>query len=130
MGIATEPIESKGSGAASSSAAPPEVAANSITSQIDALRAEQAAIIQNRKRVKKELRNAERKRTRLKSHAKRLSDDDLVQVLRMREESRQQESEPAADADATTQLATTEGRQRRSKASRPADKNAGGERAA
>lgn len=71
---------------AAASSASSGAAAKSITSQIDALRAEPAALIMNKKRVKEELRNAARKRTCLKSQAKLLSDDDLVQVLRPREE--------------------------------------------
>lgn len=52
-----------GAGVASSLVAATEIAQNSMTAQIDALRAEQAAIVANRKRVIKELRNAERTRT-------------------------------------------------------------------
>ena len=48
------------------------------------LKKEQADLRNERKRVAKELKNAERRRTRLRDKAKQLTDTDLVAVLSMR----------------------------------------------
>ncbi len=50
------------------------------------MKKEQAALVKARKEVAKELRNAERKKRRLRDRAKLLSDGDLVAVLEMRAE--------------------------------------------
>ena len=42
----------------------------------------------NKKKLAKDLRNEERKRRRLKDRAKQLTDDDLLQVLRLRAEAK------------------------------------------
>lgn len=47
---------------------------------------QQQAAQQEKKRLAKELRNEERKRKRLKVRARQLTDEDLLQVLRLREE--------------------------------------------
>lgn len=59
--------------------------APTLTSRIDGLKAEQTALLQQKKRLAKDLRNAERKRRRLKQKAKTLSDEDLVQLLALRQ---------------------------------------------
>ena len=43
-------------------------------------------MVADRKRVKQVLRNAERKKRRLKEKARALTDDDLLAVMRLREE--------------------------------------------
>ena len=52
---------------------------------IERLKKEQAALRAQRKRVARELKNAEKRRTRLKKRARNLSDGDLLAVLQMRD---------------------------------------------
>lgn len=59
-------------------------APESLAARIAKLKAEQAALIEQKKKTSKDLKNAERKRRRLKQKARTLSDDDLVQLLQMR----------------------------------------------
>lgn len=59
-------------------------APESLAERIAKLKAEQAALIDQKKKTSKDLKNAERKRRRLKQKARTLSDDDLVQLLQMR----------------------------------------------
>ena len=49
------------------------------------LKQQQATLGAQKKKVSKELRNAEKKKTRLKKKARQLSDKDLVTVLQMRQ---------------------------------------------
>ena len=56
-----------------------------LSKKIEELKAKQAAMLAERKRVTKDLRNAEKRRKRLKTNARRLSDEDLAEVMRMRE---------------------------------------------
>ena len=70
-----------------------------LSAKIDELRAKQAAMTAERKRVAKDLRNHEKRRRRLKANARRLSNDDLAEVMLMREASRPDaDSEKAGDA--------------------------------
>lgn len=65
---------------------PPDAdAAEPLLQGIARLKAEQAGLRSERKRVSKELKNAEKRRTRLRKRARQLSDSDLVAVLQMRE---------------------------------------------
>lgn len=75
----------------------------------------------NRKGVKTELRDAGRIRTRLKSHAKRLSDDDLVQVFRLREESRTNEGGDLLGAQTSEEADFAEPTRTQRKAGAPKD---------
>ena len=65
-----------------------------LSRNIDALKAQQAAMLAERKRVTKDLRNCEKRRKRLKANARRLSDEDLAEVLRMREDTKKVEEKP------------------------------------
>ena len=49
------------------------------------LKQQQMTLRAQKKKVSKELRNAEKKKTRLKKKARQLSDKDLVTVLQMRQ---------------------------------------------
>ena len=51
---------------------------------ITRLKGEQEAVCADRKRVTKELKNAQKRKQRLKKRAKQLSDADLVSVLQLR----------------------------------------------
>jgi hypothetical protein len=55
-----------------------------LLEQIAALKAEQKDLRTKKKELSQTLRNAERRRTRLRKKAKLLSDIDLLDVLRMR----------------------------------------------
>jgi cell division protein FtsB len=57
-----------------------------LNRKIAELKAEQAKMQEDRKRLKKELRNTARKRKRIKERARQLTEDDLVAVLMMRKE--------------------------------------------
>ena len=58
--------------------------ASDLASKIQALRKQQQEYIAERKRIARELRNAERKRRRLKERAKTLSNSDLAEVIALR----------------------------------------------
>ena len=77
----------------------------SLNAKIQELKELQAKAMAEKRRLAKELRNEERKRKRLKERAKQLTDVDLLQVLRLREEARQASSSstttpPALEAKA------------------------------
>jgi hypothetical protein len=87
-------LPSAGSGASSAAAADPLEAAapaaepaekESLSAAIWRLKTEQAAARLARKRLSKELHNAQRRASRLKKRARQLTDGDLLEVLRMRE---------------------------------------------
>ena len=73
------------------------------------LKAEQAHLRAERKRVIKELKNAEKRRARLRKRARQLSDADLIAVLQMREATTGQSAADgttgAADAAASSAAA-------------------------
>ena len=53
---------------------------------MDSLKGEQAGLQAEKKKLSKELRNAEKRRQRLKARAKELSTEDLLSVLYMRQQ--------------------------------------------
>ena len=59
----------------------------------------------DRKRVAKELRNASKRKTRLRKRARQLSNDDLLAVLVMRQNT---EEEQATTADAAGEVVASE----------------------
>ena len=59
----------------------------------------------DRKRVAKELRNASKRKTRLRKRARQLSNDDLVAVLVMRQNTEEEQADPA---DAAGDVAAAE----------------------
>ena len=58
----------------------------SLNSAIGDLKGEQQRLKNDRKRLAKELKNAQRRKRRLKGKARQLSNEDLLAVLLMREE--------------------------------------------
>jgi molecular chaperone GrpE (heat shock protein) len=58
--------------------------AKSLVKQIDDLKKQQAQARAERQKISRELRNAQRRKRRLKARARQLSNDDLVTVLLMR----------------------------------------------
>ena len=63
-----------------------------MLAEIQALKEEQKKVRDDRKEVTKKLRNAERRRRRLKTRANRLSDSDLLAVISLRNYERAQGS--------------------------------------
>lgn len=59
-----------------------------ITTMIGELKKEQDALRAAKKKISKDLRNAVKRRSRLKKRARQLSDADLLQVLKLRSEDR------------------------------------------
>mmetsp|Transcript_63367 Transcript_63367/g.183555 ORF Transcript_63367/g.183555 Transcript_63367/m.183555 type:complete len:167 (+) Transcript_63367:42-542(+) len=77
----------------------PEPAPESqLMKNITALKQEQAQLRLEKKRVAAELRNAERRKSRLKKRARQLTDGDLLQVMQIRtsEQLAREKKEPAA----------------------------------
>ena len=56
-----------------------------LNEKILAMQKEQKEMATRKKRLQSDLRNAKRKKARLTSRAKRLSDGDLIQIMQMRE---------------------------------------------
>ena len=84
----------------------------SILSAISSLKAQQKQLREDKKALSRELRNAERRRSRLKKRAKQLSDSDLLAVISLRNHEKalgsavQAESESDSESeggDASTQ---------------------------
>lgn len=59
-----------------------------LAKKINDLKQQQAAMLAERKRITKDLRNLEKRRKRLKTNARRLSDEDLAEVMRLRQHSK------------------------------------------
>ena len=72
-------------GTASTAAAAPGTPKGTLLDEIEKMRSESNALRTQRLKVRKDLKNAERKRRRLKDKARTLSDEDLRQVMAMRE---------------------------------------------
>ena len=70
-----------------------------LGAQIEALRKEQQDMKDQKKRLQKDLRNAERKKRRLSERARKLSDKDLVAVLMMRKNQREARAGQQAEGD-------------------------------
>ena len=77
----------------------------SLGRSIDRLKEEQARLRADRKRVAKELRNASKRKTRLRKRARQLSNDDLLAVLVMRQNTEEDQADPA---DAAGDVAAAE----------------------
>ena len=61
---------------------------DTLTEHLLKLREEQHAVKQERAKLAREIRNTERRKSRLKRRAKLLTDDDLLQVLMIRKTAR------------------------------------------
>ena len=66
---------------------------------ISRLKEEKTALRAERKRVQSELRNAEKRRSRLKKRARQLTDGDLMTVLHMRTMSKKADEEDGGDKE-------------------------------
>ena len=76
-----------------------------LSTSIQALKAKQAEIRKQKQEVAKNLRNAERRKKRLRVRARQLTDEDLVQVLMLRKQ--QRSDRDSVDAASTTSGAST-----------------------
>ena len=74
-------------------------AGETLAARIAKLKAEQNALIEQKKRTSKDLKNAERKRRRLKAKARTLSHDDLLQLLQMRSDGSAENSSGSSSSD-------------------------------
>ena len=71
----------------------------SISKAIDRLKESQAKLRAEKRAVSKELRNAQKRKSRLKRRARQLTDGDLVELLKMRKTDVLDSSCPAAPAN-------------------------------
>ena len=96
--------------------------ASSITSRISAMKAEQQAQVVARRALAREIKNEERKKRRLRDKAQKLSDSELLQVLRLREDTRALSAARAAAASsqAAEEAGTSGDQTEAAGASRPA----------
>lgn len=90
------------SSSGSRSVLPVGYTADELLSSIDRLKQEQEEQRRERNRVAKELRNATRRKSRLKKRARQLSNEDLVAVMLMRQHDQGAEDE---DKDKTEEVA-------------------------
>ena len=72
-----------------------------LLQQIQKLKAEQKAARERRKVVNKELKNAERRKRRLKTRAWQLTNDDLLEVMMLRGDARASTAPSSPDATMT-----------------------------
>jgi transcription initiation factor IIF auxiliary subunit len=84
---------------ATSEALQRDAARKSLLGSIASLKEQQKAIREQRKANAKSLKNAQRRKTRLKRKARELSNDDLLQVLTMREEDEKEKRSGKATED-------------------------------
>ena len=75
--------------------------------EIQHLKDQQRRLRDDRKKVAKDLRNAERRRSRLKKRAKLLSDTDLAAVLSLRQIEKAQTAESKAAASSAQREASS-----------------------
>ena len=71
---------------------------NSLNESIAEMRANQKALKDSQKRLATQLKNAQKRKRRLKVKARLLSNEDLLEVLLLREEKDKQDSLPGGDA--------------------------------
>ena len=113
-----------GEPASSSGAAFPSESPCHLNQKIVELKAAQAQMLEDRKRLKKDLRNAEHKRKRIKERARQLTDKNLLAVLMICKEQRRDPtardsmsaasmtptgSRPSAEEDAATSAGSVHG---------------------
>lgn len=85
-------------------------ARETLASRIAKLKAEQQALNEQKKRTSKDLKNAERKRRRLKLKAKSLSHDDLLQLLQMRADGHAENSSESSTSAKNQEMISEEKR--------------------
>ena len=73
-----------------------------ILPEIMRLRMEQKALQDQHKQIQKDLKNAEKRRSRLKKRARQLTDEDLLAVFQLRKQEMDAKREKAASAAASS----------------------------
>jgi hypothetical protein len=117
--VATAKDSHEASDAASSSSASALFSALSMLvdvlgGKIDALRKRKQELAASRKRLRKELKNAEKRRRRLKQRAQSLSTEDLVAVMQMRASAAKVDGKkkpPATGTDVEAVASSTSGKE-------------------
>ena len=84
----------------------------SLTTAINGLKTDQQRLKDEKKRLAKELKNQQRRKRRLKGKARQLSNEDLLAVLLMREES-MAAANPDADLATDAPMAAASGSENR-----------------
>ena len=74
---------------------------DALTSSIQALKAKQKELRETKVKLAKDLRNQERRRKRLRTRARQLTDEDLLQVMMLRK-SQQEEQETKRSRSASS----------------------------
>ena len=75
---------------------------DALSASIHKLKAKQNELRAQKQKLAKDLRNAERRKKRLRSRARQLTDEDLVQVLMLRKQQRGDRLGTDTSADAST----------------------------
>lgn len=86
----------------------PAVGGESLSQQIKRLKLEQQQAKMEKQRVAKDLKNAQRRKSRLKKRARQLTDQDLVEVLQMRSDDLKNNAstpQPSDGADSSSESA-------------------------
>ena len=80
-----------------------------LTASIQELKKQQNALREQKAKLAKDLRNAERRKKRLRTRARQLTDEDLVQVLMLRKQQRNERpsTEAASAASSSTASSST-----------------------
>lgn len=76
----------------------PQSPVKTILPEIVRLKNEQKALMAQKKKVQKELKNAEKRRNRLKKRARLLTDDDLIAVVSLRTQEKAAKLEASASS--------------------------------
>ena len=81
---------------------------DALTAAIGKMKKKQAELRNQKKQLAKDLRNAERRKKRLRTRARQLTDEDLVQVLMLRKQQRADRSsvEVSSTASGSTSSST------------------------
>ena len=88
-------------------------APKSLSDRIQDLKTLQQAMNAEKKRVTKDLRNHEKRRKRLKLNARRLSNDDLAEVILLREAAREAGSATTTGAASSSSSSTKKGKEKK-----------------
>ena len=89
--------------------------ARTLTDDILKLREEQIAVRNERKRIQKDLKNAQRRKRRLKEKARQLTDQDLLAVLLLRQKEKSDGESAAKEQKESAGSAEDAGRQEESR---------------
>ena len=98
LALSSGPAAAEAPASGEAAAAPPHQGPRAaLNSRIQELKRQQQEQKAERKRLARDLRNEERKKKRLREKAKQLTDDDLLTVLRLRQDARVAAGLPALE---------------------------------